>query len=73
MASPNFHRRQAEILTELAKTIRNRDTRDELLRLAADHWQWARQGDQPTQQEFKAKIKNTGGRLRSPDRWRRNT
>jgi hypothetical protein len=45
MASPGFHRRQAETLAELAKTTRDRHTRAELLRLAAEHWEWARLRD----------------------------
>ena len=57
MASPSFHRRQAETLTELAKTTRNRDTRDELLRLAAEHWEWARQGDSLLSANSKRKAK----------------
>jgi hypothetical protein len=57
MASPNFHRRQAEVLTELAKTTRNRDTRDELLRLAAEHWEWARRRDSLLGRNSKRKPK----------------
>ena len=45
MASPEFHRRQAEILTRLSKSSRDRNTRAELLRLAAEHSEWARRGE----------------------------
>jgi hypothetical protein len=58
MASADFHRRQAETLTELAKTTRNRNTRDELLRLAADHWEWARRGEELLSRSKQAKPKN---------------
>src|SRR6266545_2410357 len=47
MANPDYHRRQADMLTRLSKTARDPDTAAELLRLAAEHSAWARQGESP--------------------------
>jgi hypothetical protein len=57
MASPDFHRRQAETLAELAKTTRDRHTRAEFLRLAAEHWEWARRRDNLLSRNSKRKPK----------------
>ena len=45
MASPHYHRRQAELLTRLSKSMRDPDAAAELLRLAAEHSAWARRGE----------------------------
>jgi hypothetical protein len=45
MANPDYHRRQADTLAGLSKTARDPDTAAELLRLAAEHSAWARQGE----------------------------
>jgi len=45
MANPDYHRRQADMLTRLSKTARDPDTAAELLRLAAEHSAWAHQGE----------------------------
>ena len=58
MASPEFHRRQAEIFTRLAKSSHDPHTRDELLRLAAEHSEWARRGDSVPSRNTPPKSKN---------------
>jgi len=57
MASPDFHRRQAEILTRLSKSSGDHNTRAELLRLAAEHSEWARRGEGQLNRTAKPKAK----------------
>jgi hypothetical protein len=45
MANPDYHRRQAELLTRLSKSMQDPDAAAELLRLAAEHSAWARRGE----------------------------
>ena len=45
MASPDYHRRQAEMLTQISKATRDPGMAAELFRLAEEHSAWARQGE----------------------------
>jgi hypothetical protein len=45
MANPEYHRRQAQILTSLSASARDPEIATELLRLAAEHSAWARRGE----------------------------
>ena len=45
MASPEYHRRQAQLFSSLAKVASDADTATELERLAAEHYDWARRGE----------------------------
>ena len=45
MANPEYHRRQAELFSRLAKVAKHPDTAAELERLAADHSAWAHRGE----------------------------
>jgi hypothetical protein len=45
MASPEYHRRQAQLFSDLAKVANDPDTATELERLAAQHDEWARRGE----------------------------
>jgi hypothetical protein len=57
MASPDFHRRQAEMLTRISRASDDPKTRAELLRLAAEHSEWARQGEHLVDRSTKPKPK----------------
>jgi hypothetical protein len=45
MATPEYHRRQADLFSRLAKVAKDADTAAELERLAADHLAWAQRGE----------------------------
>jgi hypothetical protein len=45
MATPEYHRRQAQLFSNLAKVANDHDTATELERLAAQHDDWARRGE----------------------------
>jgi hypothetical protein len=45
MAHPEYHRRQAELFSQLAKVAGDPDRAVELERLAADHSAWAHRGE----------------------------
>jgi hypothetical protein len=45
MASPEYHLRQAQLFSSLAKVASDPDTAAELERLAAEHYGWARRGE----------------------------
>ena len=53
MATPEYHRRQADLFSRLAKVAKDPDTAAELERLAAEHLTWAHRGESagtPTRQ-----------------------
>jgi hypothetical protein len=45
MAGPEYHRRQAQLFSSLAKVASDPDTAAELERLAAEHHGWALRGE----------------------------
>jgi hypothetical protein len=45
MASPEYHRRQAQLFSRLSKVASDPDTAAELERLAVEHSAWARRGE----------------------------
>jgi hypothetical protein len=50
MYGPAYHRRQAEILARIAKTVSNVDSVSALLALAAKHRELADEGERAAQQ-----------------------
>jgi hypothetical protein len=50
MYGPAYHRRQAEILARIAKTVSNVDAAAALSALAAKHRAWADEGERAAQQ-----------------------
>jgi hypothetical protein len=61
MASPEYHRRQAQLFSSLAKVASDPDTAAELERLAAAHHDWARRGETIGNPGWQAAKKNQTG------------
>jgi len=54
MPGPDYHRRQAEILTRIAKTVSNVEASAALLELAAMHRAFADEGERAAQQRSRS-------------------
>jgi hypothetical protein len=61
MANPEYHRRQAELFSRLAKVAKDPNTAAELERLAADHSAWAHRGESAGSRINKPTRKIKGG------------
>jgi hypothetical protein len=60
MYGPAYHRRQAEILARIAKTISNAEAATALSELAAKHRELADEGESAAQQRKQILSKKTG-------------
>jgi hypothetical protein len=61
MANPEYHRRQAELFSRLARVAKDPDTAAELERLAANHSAWANRGEHAGARTNKPPRKIKGG------------
>jgi hypothetical protein len=60
MASPEYHRRQAQLFSRLSKVASDPETAAELERLAAEHSAWARRGENMDNRNSKPPNKQKG-------------